>query len=381
MILFFVTFGLSAVLLVISLSMKTVMLSLKVLVKGAEVAVKSASKFSRDVGLGDVTDSVGNAVQKTGAVAKKTVNTAKSAGKATVNTAKTAGKAVKTTGKVAYKAGKLSIKAIKLMIRAIQGLIHLIHTVVAALVSLGVVGIVILVVIILFVLGAVAAAVLFANNSFAGTGVVGGGGGTSGGYNPLPGPSGSVVTPGDTTALYNACKTMGEWYIANVPTYQGNANGGANGYVQWYDCNIMPFGTMKVGDECGRFAAAYASYVSGQAIVNEGSLKTIYNGSAAWTNAGWKYYTMDEIGGVAGLLPGDVMMCADKTDPCSRGGHAEVYLGTNQTFGWGQIQSKFPSNTSTLTDWTCPHGNIYVQAGAYGHRYGRIFRYAGGSTG
>lgn len=424
MITFFVCFGLAFALFVINLSLKTVLLSFKVTLKGIELAAKTAAKagkvvvnqaksVSADVGIpiGNAQPSaLSNAIGKTKAKAQSAINTVQTGvrtvqktGKAAVNTGKTAVKATKTTAKIAVKAGKMSIKAIKLTIQALQWIINLIYTAITALISLGWIGLIILIVIILFLVAAIAGSLLALNTGMDGglTGVfgsggpgfsgglgtgffqtgqpgVGGGGAFTGGGTVTPGQPGTVVTPGDTTALYNACQTMANWYIAHVPTYQQRTDGSASGNVGWYTCDIMPFGSMQVGDECGRFAAAYGSYASGKKIVNEGAIRTIYKGSNAWTNAGWKYYTMDEIGGVNGLQPGDVMLASNVADPCSKGGHAEVYLGPNKTFGWGRIQTKFPSNTSTLTNWTCSHGNIYVQAGANGHRYGRIFRYAGG---
>lgn len=380
----FSCFGLSLLLLVVSMSLKTVMIGLRAFLKTAELTFR---KVSGVVGQSD--DMSDSALEKVKVTAGKAGNAVRGATKVATKSAKTAGKAIKTTAKVGNNVRKVAIRAAKIAIRALRVIINVLHTVVTFLLSLGVIGIVILVVVALFIVAAIAGALLQLNVSPDGVGFTVGGAGAplisglnpgSGGFNPgLGNNSGSpsVVVPGNTASLYSACETMAKWYIANIPTYAGTYDNRCV-EVWWYDCNIMPFGTMKVGDECGRFAAAYGSYVSGKKIVNEGSLRTIYSGSASWESAGWKYYTMDEIGGVAGLQPGDVMMCADKTDPCSRGGHAEVYLAPNKTFGWGQIQTSFPSNTSTLTNWTCPHGNIYVQAGSGGHRYGRIFRYVGG---
>lgn len=558
MILFFVTFGLSAVLFVVSLSLKTLLLSLQVALKGAEMAAKKARQFGDDVGLGDEIDAAGGAVSnavaktkdvahKTKVAAQKTVQTAKATGKAAVKTAKTAGKvakttykAAKTTVKVATKLGKLSIKAIKLLIKGLKLLITLIKTIISALISLGWIGIIILIVIVLFLLAAIAGAVLMMYGEQMGlTGVFGSGGaggffgsgvmmpattptaasvtgwsavagesiefdleftslssdenttitvgdkvfvinagsGTGGGtivwsgdgtssspwtmtrsgqtndqilqsiadkissdsggkvtisghefevsfsggklhfksvetaetvtgigqgnieqhvkasstppVNPGTGtgPStpGGVVTPGDTAMLVAKCKEMMNWYLANVHTYANGTDNAIHG-VKYYNCPLVPQMYKGVGDECGRFAAAYASYVSGKAIYCGGGTAEMYKGDpggeAKWPDSGWKLYTVNEIGGAEGLLPGDILVCADYVDKCSKGGHAEVYLGTDagtgksQTTGWGKIQSQCPSSPSvTVTTYICSHGDKYVEIGS--KRYGRIYRWGG----
>lgn len=347
--------------------MKTIVMGMRVALKSAELAKKGAQKIGGDIGLsgGSASKAVGavaGAAQMTGAAVQGAANVAKTG-------VKTAKAGVKTAGKTA----KMSAKALKVAIHAIQAMIHFIHACVTFLISLGTVGLIIFVAILLLLVVAVAGAVVYimvsGGTSFSGGGTLGG---VSSGVT-----GSSVVSAGDTTALYNACKTMGEWYLANVTTYQGNSSGGANGYVQWYDCDIFSFGTMQVGDECGHFAAAYGSLVSNKKIVPEGGIATIYEGSNAWESAGWKLYTITEVGGLSGLQPGDVMLASDMKDGCCMGGHAEVYLAQNTSFGWGQIQSKFPSNTSTMTEYTCEHDDIYVQVGS-SMRYGHIYRYTGG---
>lgn len=413
------SFGLSGVLLVISLSLKTLLLSLKVMLKTGELTLKAAGKVSADVGLDIQDTSVAKAVRKTRDTATKTVRgvnkarhtvvntakttvkTAKVAGKTTVKTAKAAGKTAKFLGKAGMKAGKLTVQAIKLTIRAIQMLIHLIHTAVVFLLSLGVVGIVILIVVLLFLVAAIAGALasvsVVPGGGFAvvgsggaggmppmlggGTGIYGGGssGGVFGGGNfggQQPGGV-TVVQPGDTQALYSACQKMANWYLSHVTTYSAPS-------TKYYTCDIMPTDNKKVGDSCAYFASAYASLVSGTYLCHGSSSQWYADGvdmEKKLIAAGWRKYTTTDIGGVAGLQPGDILVCSKKTDSLSIGGHCEVYLGPKQSFGWGKVQSKFPSNTTQLTDVekTGSGGQklIYIAAGA-SHHYGRIWRYAGG---
>lgn len=386
------TFGLSLVLLVISLSLKTVLLSLRVLLKTAEMSVKAVGKVGKKVADDTgVSDSVAvKAVRTTGAVAGKAVRTVQKTGKAAVGTAKTAGKVAVKTAKVTKKVGQLSIKALKLAIRAIQGIINVIHAVVTFLLSLGVVGIVILVIIVLFLVAAVAGALLSISTVPGGGFVVGGantgglgtpilGGGTTGIYSPggvnpgqVSGPSSpGVVTPGNTQALYDACKVMGNWYINNVKKYSAPS-------ITYFTCDLL--NGDKVGDSCVLFASAYIAYVTGKpySSVKQAGAKTVYGGVDNWQAAGFKMYTTDEIGGAEGLLPGDILICSDLKDSCSKGGHAEVYLGPGESFGWGQVQTKFPSSKAVMTTKVCTHGLKYIQAGTRGHIYGRVYRYTGG---
>jgi len=413
------SFGLSAVLLIISLSAKTLLLSLRVALRALEASVKAAKKAGKQVadstGLSD--SGVATAVRQTRATVGKAAGAVKKTGELAVKTGKATVKTAKMTGKVATKAAKfgkktveLTIKAIKLAIRALQLLINIIHSVVAFLLSLGVVGIVILVIIVVALIGAVAGALLSissvpgggftvgAGADGLGVPILGGVGGITGQYNPggvnggiiggLPGqpqdpsnPGGvTVIVPGDTTALYNACKQMADWYLANVTTYSAPS-------TKYYNCPLL---NKKVGDSCAYFASSYACLVSDVNIMQGSSgqwYKTDTPTVTALKAAGWVRYTMTEIGGVAGLKPGDILVspkgAKNGIDPLitSGYGHCEVYLGEGQSFGWGRVQSKFPSSTTKLTDVVKKNSSgtkfLYAGDGGY-HYYGVVWRYGGG---
>lgn len=413
--LIFSTFGISLILLVLSLSLKTVLLALRVTLRAAEASVKASrqvvGRVSSDLGIDVENSGAARAVRGVKDTAQKTARTIKKTGQTAVKTVKTTAKAAKTTGKVAVKTAKttakvtkkaaeLSIKALKLTIRAIQMLINLLHAVIAFLLSLGVVGIVILIVVALFLVAAIAGSLLSLHISSDGTGYVIGGDGQSifglptgditGGLGvtqpgTIPGVTGTtggttVVTPGNTSQLYSACQTMAEWYLSNVTTYSAPS-------VKWYNCPLLG---KNVGDSCAYFASSYACSVSSVNIM-QGSSGQWYQSDTATANAlraaGWVQYTVTEVGGVSGLLPGDILVSSkgNYLDPLitSGYGHCEVYLGPGQSFGWGKVQSKFPSSAITLTDVVKKDsaGNSFTYAGDGGyHYYGRVWRYTGGGS-
>lgn len=373
-----ISFILSGVLLVVSMSLKTLLLSFRVALTAAEKATKQVKKSAVDVGLTSGTkeqSAVGATVENAASAVHKTGQIAGTAVKTTGKAVKTTGKAAKTTVKVGKKLGQMSIKALKLAVRAIQAIINLLHVVITFLLSLGVVGIVILVVIILFLVAAVAGAVFAVGNNST-SGLMFGGSGISG----LPGiiqPSGTqpgtvVINPSDSSTLVNACKQVAEWYLGNVTTYSAPS-------VKWYSCDILPTETKTVGDSCAFFASAYATMVSG-VYMCDGSSAQWYMDSSNICNKllenGWKKYTTTEIGGIAGLQPGDIIVSNASCDPCSKGGHCEVYLGPGQSFGWGSIQTKYPSGSANFIEKVQSNGDTYICT-SYNY-YGRVYRYVGG---
>lgn len=299
--------------------------------------------------------------------AKETVKTGTKAVKGTIKGVKKTAKAVKTEVKVVTKTVQLLIKTLKLLLMLIKALITF-------LLSLGVVGIIILVVILLIFAGAVASTILLnmgedkkSSSGSIGTpsGEEGGGGGGGDGDEPVV----------DTSSLEACCKTMAEWYIANIHTYQGKSSGKGSGSRTYYACSILDSvkSGATAGDDCSGFAAAYASLVAKKWVAPTGS-SAMYSGSSNYTNAGWQRYTIAEIGGVSGLKVGDILVCNDGVDSKTKGHHAEIFLGTSSSFGWGKIQSKYPSSSATFTDSSKYLG--YIDQGT-SHRYGVIYRYTG----
>lgn len=407
------SFLLSAVLLVISMSLKTVVLALKVslkaLEKTAKLSVKAANSVSSDLGLNLEDNAVVNAARKTKAGVQKTADTVKKTGRTIQKTGKAAYKTAKTTGKVAYKtakttykagktAVKVAIKTIKLLIKGLQLLINLIHTVVAFLLSLGVVGIVILVVIILFLVAAIAGALLasgelthllFAvNGGIQPSGTVGGiglnQGIVSGVVSENPSSPVSVVTPGDTQALLDACEKLGRWYMANVTTYCSGPPGNPAGVVKEYQCsNMFSFGDWKVGDDCIRFGVAYAALVSGKKVNYWAPIANLANGTEqSFIDAGWVYYTVEQIGGVSGLQPGDIVAGVSGDAKVNGVGakynHVEVYLGPGKSFGWGGVKTSYPTSRTMVDE--VRNGKTYItEVGLTNyHFYSGVWRYAGG---
>lgn len=187
------------------------------------------------------------------------------------------------------------------------------------------------------------------------------------------------VVNSDAVMLENKLETLANWYIKNVPTYQGTSSGsegsGARKYYQ------TPFGEKSRGDDCTEFTALYMSYVCGK------DLSETYSGgmidpNGAWAKEaeknGWKAYNTDEIGS---LKPGDVLVSHSgssiNTDDgimtSSKGHHAEVYLDNNETFGWGSVQESYPLKRTI--EPVKVNGKTHYKDSS--HDYITVYRYEG----
>ena len=182
------------------------------------------------------------------------------------------------------------------------------------------------------------------------------------------GYSGSGTYNGE---VMTALEDIGNWYIANVHTYQqsacGNRGSGARRYYE------TPFGSRKFGDDCTEFVTLYMSFICGSDLPESYSGAMIYpNGSWAQSasNCGWKAYTSDSIGS---LQPGDVLIAHSGALYSTKGQHAEVYVDESHTFGWGSCKSAYPSNNAISTSNF--GGHVHFQDG--GHDYITVFRYEG----
>lgn len=184
----------------------------------------------------------------------------------------------------------------------------------------------------------------------------------------------SVEDNADTNVVGTSLESMAKWYIANVKTYQQNSSGKGSGSRQGYSCDLL--GGKTVYDDCTGFSAAYASLVSGKNVTAYGS-KDLYNGGQSYIDAGWKRYTIAEIGGVSGLKYGDILVCNSEADSKCKGHHAEIFISVNSSFGWGKIQGSIPSSTSTFVDSSTYPG--YIDQGT-SHRYGVVYRFVGASS-
>ena len=383
---------LAIVLFIIQIPIKAIMLGLKASIATGKLAGKAAVNLT---GTEEQADEFKERLQSAGQKASKVANTTKKTAKATVNTAKKTGKfakkqlektperiektarntkravkmtakTAKATGKLAVRLGKLSVKAVQLAIKALQFLLSLIKAIISLLLNLGIIGIVILVLIVIVLIVAILSAVLAVDSESTSSS----GSYSSGGSGSADSGTGQeVIIDVDTSTLEASCETMAKWYIANVTTYQG----GGKDIRQPYTCSILN-GGQTVYDDCTGFSAAYASLVSGKKVEAYGS-EQLYKGGQSYIDAGWTRYTIKDIGGVSGLVVGDILVCNKDADSNCKGHHAEIYLGSGRSFGWGKIQTKYPSSSATLIDSS---KDGYIEDGG-SHIYGVVYRYTGGS--
>lgn len=271
-------------------------------------------------------------------------------------------------GKAGKTVVKISDKVLKYTVRFIKWLLLLLKSAVVLLCSLGVVGVLFFIVVVLVVMvSSISIALLFSDVKFTNWSMDSGSSNISEStYNP-------VDFNVDTSSLMSCLETMANWYIANVSTYQRSTRGNrGTGARQNYYCSLVG---GDVGDDCTGFSAAYASLVSGKyigAVASSGMYPG--TGVGGYTKAGWTRYTIAELGGVDGLLPGDILVCNDGADANTKGHHAEIFIDKNTSFGWGQIQDKYPSCTVPYTDTPGLQG--YIDCGSY-HRYGVVYRFTG----
>lgn len=180
----------------------------------------------------------------------------------------------------------------------------------------------------------------------------------------------SKVLTSDTSSLVACCKTMAEWYIKNIHTYQAPGHNKRKDYP----CDLIK---GNAGDDCTGFAAAYAMLVTGKKLSEWGSYD-LYAGSIKdWIDAGWTRYTITELGGTKGLQAGDILVANYAADHNSTGHHAEIYLGVCKSFGWGDVQKSYPSNNKRLTNVKKGGNKIYISTGGR-NTYGVVLRYTGG---
>lgn len=389
LVLFLVQIPIKATILALKASLATGKLALKASLVTGNLALKTTANLT---GTEEQLDDLKSRLQVAGQKTKKITNTSAKAIKGTGKLIKNTGKFAKNqisktperlmktadniqkTAKFTVKVSKATIKAVQLLIKALQLLLIFIKTLITFLISLGIVGIIILVVIVLVLLVAIISAVVSVSNqdssstsSYSSYSSGSSNETTSGGINT------EVITNVDTSSLEACCKTMADWYIANINTYQCNTSGPGSGSRKAYTCDIL--NNQTVYDDCTGFSAAYASLVSGKNVQAYGS-EQLYKDGQSYTQAGWVRYTISEIGGVNGLVVGDILVCNSVADSNCKGRHAEIYLGVGQSFGWGKIQSSFPSSTATLTDSSI---SGYIEDGG-SHRYGVVYRYTGGGS-
>ncbi len=176
--------------------------------------------------------------------------------------------------------------------------------------------------------------------------------------------------------LKEKLKTSADWYIKHVGTYQAAGRGRRKSYGNPND----PIGTC--GDDCTGFACSYMRSVANTSNIPDSYSEAMHvlNGSFAKqaAKAGWKQYTVAELGGLKNLKPGDVLVAFKANDPHAdllpdgthkNSHHAEIYLGPKQTFGWGKVQKSYPKNNVVHDEKNAVWDN--------GHTYDIVYRYEG----
>lgn len=168
------------------------------------------------------------------------------------------------------------------------------------------------------------------------------------------------ATAGDPV---KACKQLAEWYIKNIHTYGGYGR-------HYYTCPLFKEST-KVGDDCTSFACAYVSLVAGKKKVAVSGFSCTFvedkNFEKTLNSMGWKKYDARNIS-PSDLKGGDILAtCSHK----GKGHHAEVYLTKTTSFGWGKVQTKYPSSTTQNIKKT----SYGLSTGS--HDYTVVWRYTG----
>lgn len=153
------------------------------------------------------------------------------------------------------------------------------------------------------------------------------------------------------------------YYINNVKSYN-----------QGKTYSIPFINNESFRADCTGFAVAYMSYVSGKVLPKYGSsAMTDRNGNFAVTakSSGWNIYTSDEIGE---LQFGDVLV-ANSSIPYSVGNHAEIYVDSNHTFGWGSAKKNYPVSNSISKEIRSGHTVFSDSYKKGAHKYVTVYRY------
>ena len=252
----------------------------------------------------------------------------------------------------------------KYTIKGIKALLHLLWVVISLLLSSGVFGLLLM----LFIVGGIVVSTIVVPT------VLQGGSGNGGTYigatdvglqnGASAAGTGAVSGVSDTSGMVEICKKCANWYIDNI-----SSNRGYGAYR--VPCDLMP-GLSEVRADCTGFAQLYMSMVCGKVVSLQCSATLAASSPEGYAEAGWKYMKVKDIGGVAGLKPGDVLVGSPDLDSRCIYGHAEVYLGPGQAFGYGETQHKFPSSTSTMVD----DGSDLIKQGT-SNGYIVVYRYMG----
>lgn len=177
------------------------------------------------------------------------------------------------------------------------------------------------------------------------------------------------LSSGNTADLAASLQKVGQFYIDNVGVYSRGRD-----YAQ------IDFIGSSFRKDCTGFAIAYMSYVAGKVLPDSYTLDMIDpNGKWAKTvgEAGWKVYTSDEIGSLENLQTGDVLIADNRYGYSTKGQHAEIYIDSKHTFGWGSAKKTYPTdNAITVSN---SGGHVHIMDG--GHDYITVYRYMNATSG
>lgn len=226
---------------------------------------------------------------------------------------------------------QLSLKAMQALIKALSELITLLRSVASSLIITVLTSFTILVPICLAVIIAATSIVMFANSD-----------GSTITYGEAVANTNIVDSNVNSSGWVGSIETMAKWYLKNVSTYQTSPEGTYTGKRGWYACDLVD--GKNVGDDCTGFSYAclvYAGYIADSPANAPGSSSYISGGSMV--------SKLQEAGFTHSAVSSDTVFQAG--DILAKSGHVELVVGVNedgtyQTFGWGKIQSSYPSTSS-----------------------------------
>lgn len=167
----------------------------------------------------------------------------------------------------------------------------------------------------------------------------------------------------NSAEIMSSLQRLAEYFIENAGEYNQSS------YLS------VPFIDRQVRKDCTGFATAFMHMISGN--VPESYTGEMIDINGSWANsikeAGWIGYTVDEIGSVNDLKPGDILVEHNS----GTSGHAEIYVDATHTFGWGSQQTHYPLD-KTIVDTSS--GNKKSFGDGYHKNYTVVYRYQGGNT-
>lgn len=177
-----------------------------------------------------------------------------------------------------------------------------------------------------------------------------------------------------------ALPLMANWYVDHIYTYQkteypekASANALSNnmgytisGVCGYYDCPLIE---NSVRDDCSGFACAYASLVAGT-YISATDTATMAAGYSGFTDNGFVKLSTEDIN-VADLQIGDILIFSGKSNGKAYG-HAEVFVDTNKSFGWGAVHNSYPSSSNA---WIDAEDHTQILHGT--KSYTVVYRYVG----